>query len=80
MHLSNNASHNNSISYIISTVQILSFHSRVRVQQPECLKQSLNVPSKLLMGPGPSNSPQRVHQAMLMPLLGHLHPEFIQVR
>ena len=39
----------------------------------------MQVPNKLLMGPGPSNSPLQVHQAMLKPLLGHLHPEFTQV-
>lgn len=39
----------------------------------------MQVPSKLLMGPGPSNSPPQVLQAMTHPLLGHLHPEFTQV-
>ncbi|XP_045112123.1 alanine--glyoxylate aminotransferase-like isoform X2 [Portunus trituberculatus] len=57
----------------------VSSSPKLRVHQPECLKQPINVPSKLLMGPGPSNSPPRVHQAMLNPLLGHLHPEFIQI-
>lgn len=51
----------------------------MNVPQPECLQKPLNVPSKLLMGPGPSNSPLRVHYAMMKPLLGHLHPEFTQV-
>ncbi|XP_045111759.1 alanine--glyoxylate aminotransferase-like isoform X2 [Portunus trituberculatus] len=49
------------------------------VPPPECLKGPMHVPSKLLMGPGPSNSPPQVHQAMLKPLLGHLHPEFTQI-
>ncbi|XP_063848279.1 alanine--glyoxylate aminotransferase-like isoform X2 [Scylla paramamosain] len=49
------------------------------VPPPECLKSPMHVPSKLLMGPGPSNSPPQVHQAMLKPLLGHLHPEFTQI-
>ncbi|XP_063848148.1 alanine--glyoxylate aminotransferase-like isoform X3 [Scylla paramamosain] len=56
-----------------------SSRPKLKVHQPECLKQPINVPSKLLMGPGPANSPPRVHQAMLKPLLGHLHPEFIQI-
>lgn len=33
------------------------------------------VPHKLLMGPGPSNAPDRVLAAMAQPLLGHMHPE-----
>ncbi|XP_037797258.1 LOW QUALITY PROTEIN: serine--pyruvate aminotransferase-like [Penaeus monodon] len=52
---------------------------KMNVPQPECLRKPLNVPSKLLMGPGPSNSPLRVHYAMMKPLLGHLHPEFTQI-
>ncbi|XP_068248400.1 alanine--glyoxylate aminotransferase isoform X1 [Palaemon carinicauda] len=51
----------------------------MNVSPPECLKKPLTVPSKLLMGPGPSNSPLRVHYAMMKPLLGHLHPEFCQI-
>ena len=39
----------------------------------------MNVPSKLLMGPGPSNAPPRVLASMAQPLLGHLHPEFVKV-
>ncbi|KAK7070695.1 hypothetical protein SK128_028574 [Halocaridina rubra] len=52
---------------------------RMSVSPPECLKMPINVPSKLLMGPGPSNSPLRVHYAMMKPLLGHLHPEFCKI-
>ena len=32
------------------------------------------------MGPGPSNAPPRILAANALPLLGHLHPEFVQVR
>ena len=46
---------------------------------PECFKTPMQVPQKLLMGPGPSNAPKRVLEANALPLLGHLHPEFIQV-
>lgn len=53
--------------------------SIMSVSPPECLQKPMNVPSKLLMGPGPSNSPLRVHYAMMKPLLGHLHPEFCQI-
>lgn len=35
--------------------------------------------SKLLMGPGPSNSHPRVLEAMSKPLLGHLDPDFLDI-
>ena len=34
-------------------------------------------PARLLLGPGPSNVPDRVLRAMARPLLGHLDPEFL---
>lgn len=37
----------------------------------------LDVPPRLLLGPGPSNAHPRVLQALGMPLLGHLDPAFI---
>ena len=46
---------------------------------PECLLKPMNFPRKTLMGPGPSNAPPRVLNASSLPLLGHLHPEFLQV-
>ena len=39
----------------------------------------LNVPPRLLMGPGPSLVDPRVLQAMAMPLVGHLDPYFLQI-
>ncbi len=39
----------------------------------------MNVPRKLLLGPGPSNAPPRILAASALPLLGHLHPEFLKV-
>lgn len=39
----------------------------------------LNVPPRLLLGPGPSNAHPRVMQAMATRLLGHLDPEFIDI-
>merc|ERR1719311_697440 len=35
--------------------------------------------ARLLMGPGPANSPPRVLAAMTQPLLGHLHPPFLKI-
>ena len=34
-------------------------------------------PERLLLGPGPSNVPARVREAMARPLLGHLDPAFL---
>lgn len=49
------------------------------VNTPAVLREELVVPNKLLMGPGPSNCPPRVLQAMSNPVLGHLHPECTKV-
>ncbi|MBJ22376.1 MAG: aminotransferase class V-fold PLP-dependent enzyme [bacterium] len=37
------------------------------------------LPKRLLLGPGPSNAPPAVLEAMSRPLLGHLDPEFIDL-
>ncbi len=39
----------------------------------------LNVPPRLLLGPGPSNAHPRVLQALGMRQLGHLDPEFLNI-
>lgn len=39
----------------------------------------LNIPSRLLLGPGPSMVHPRVLRAMATPLLGHLDPEFLNI-
>lgn len=39
----------------------------------------LNVPPRLLLGPGPSNAHPRVLQAIGMRQLGHLDPEFLEI-
>jgi len=38
-----------------------------------------SIPERLLLGPGPSNVPERVRQAMAQPLLGHLDPAFLAI-
>ena len=44
------------------------------------LLKPIKVPeSRLLMGPGPSNPYQRVVKAGSLPLVGHLHPEFLEI-
>lgn len=37
------------------------------------------VPGRLLMGPGPTNSHPRILAAQALPLLGHMHPPFIKI-
>ena len=39
----------------------------------------LNPPSRLLLGPGPSNADPRVLKAMVSPLVGHLDPYFFEI-
>lgn len=39
----------------------------------------LNVPPRLLLGPGPSDAHPRVLAALTTPLLGHLDPQFLEI-
>ena len=39
----------------------------------------LNPPARILLGPGPSNVHPRVLQAMALPTIGHLDPEFVRI-
>ncbi|MCW5879196.1 MAG: alanine--glyoxylate aminotransferase family protein [Anaerolineales bacterium] len=43
------------------------------------LHSAFNVPERILLGPGPSNMPPSVSQALAMPVIGHLDPIFLQV-
>ena len=45
---------------------------------PEIAKE-IEVPKRILLGPGPSNVHPRVLKAMSMPLIGHLDPEFLKI-
>jgi len=40
---------------------------------------AMEIPSRLLMGPGPANPNPRVLQAQALPLLGHMHPPFFKI-
>uniref|UniRef100_A0A8C3TVF5 Alanine--glyoxylate aminotransferase n=1 Tax=Catharus ustulatus TaxID=91951 RepID=A0A8C3TVF5_CATUS len=53
--------------------------SLLRVAPPEELLRPLAVPERLLLGPGPSNVPRRIQAAGGRQLLGHMHPEVLQV-
>uniref|UniRef100_A0AC35U6U3 Alanine--glyoxylate aminotransferase n=1 Tax=Rhabditophanes sp. KR3021 TaxID=114890 RepID=A0AC35U6U3_9BILA len=49
------------------------------VPKPTVLMEPMNVPPRLLMGPGPSNMRSEVQEATSKSLLGHLHPEFVKI-
>ncbi|NWS03621.1 SPYA protein, partial [Motacilla alba] len=53
--------------------------SLLHVAPPEELLRPLAVPERLLLGPGPSNVPGRIRAAGARQLLGHMHPEVLQV-
>ena len=39
----------------------------------------MNVPERILMGPGPSTVPSHILRAMASPTLGHLDPRYIEI-
>jgi alanine-glyoxylate transaminase/serine-glyoxylate transaminase/serine-pyruvate transaminase len=39
----------------------------------------MEVPQRLLMGPGPANAYPRILAAQALPLLGHMHPPFLKI-
>ncbi|KAF8062065.1 Agxt [Scenedesmus sp. PABB004] len=39
----------------------------------------MEVPQRLLMGPGPANAHPRILAAQALPLLGHMHPPFLKI-
>ncbi|KAM4835945.1 alanine--glyoxylate aminotransferase [Thomomys bottae] len=49
------------------------------VQPPDALRRPLRVPSRLLLGPGPSNLQPRVQAAGGLQVIGHMHKEMFQV-
>ncbi|GMR37068.1 hypothetical protein PMAYCL1PPCAC_07263 [Pristionchus mayeri] len=68
--------------------RFLSFHQRVftsslrvmsSIPPPECLFKDINIPNRQLFGPGPSTMPQVIGSTQAQPLLGHLHPEFVEI-
>jgi alanine-glyoxylate transaminase/serine-glyoxylate transaminase/serine-pyruvate transaminase len=52
---------------------------KLKYPPPGISTSPLEVPAKILMGPGPSTPHPRVLQAGAAPLLGHMHPEFFQI-
>lgn len=49
------------------------------VNPKERFQTKMYVKEKRLLGAGPSNMPNRVAKALSNPMMGHLHPETLQV-
>ncbi|XP_071510382.1 alanine--glyoxylate aminotransferase-like [Diadema antillarum] len=56
-----------------------TFKRNLTVSAPDELILPMNVPAKLLMGPGPANVSPRVLAAGALPVLGHMHPEMLKI-
>lgn len=59
-------------------VRTMASH-QLLVAPPEALLKPLVVPSRLLLGPGPSNLAPRVLAAGGLQMIGHMHKEMYQV-
>lgn len=64
---------------LLGTARRAMATSLLRVPPPQELLRPLAVPERLLLGPGPSNVPSRIQAAGGRQLLGHMHPEVLQV-
>ena len=64
---------------LASSAEAAPLHQSVVNEARRPAPAMLNVPSRLLMGPGPSNAPPRALAAMSLPLLGHMHPPFLKI-
>jgi alanine-glyoxylate transaminase/serine-glyoxylate transaminase/serine-pyruvate transaminase len=59
----------------------MSMTRAINDDQLDRLRRAPVIPNKLLLGPGPTNLPPSVHDALgTWSTLGHMHPEFLQVR
>lgn len=72
-----------SISYTLIRAARLSGSVRMSthtiVPPPQALLQPLNVPQRLMLGPGPSNVSPRVQAAGALQMIGHMHPEMFEI-
>ncbi|KAF6361030.1 alanine--glyoxylate and serine--pyruvate aminotransferase [Rhinolophus ferrumequinum] len=59
-------------------VRTMASH-QLLVAPPEALLKPLSVPSRLLLGPGPSNLAPRVLAAGGLQMIGHMHKEMYQI-
>ncbi|XP_075717470.1 alanine--glyoxylate aminotransferase [Rhinoderma darwinii] len=72
-----------SISYSLLRAARLSGSVRMSthtiVPPSPVLMQPLNVPQRLMLGPGPSNVTPRIQAAGAHQVIGHMHPEMFQI-
>eukprot|EP00063_Salmo_salar_P030509 XP_014005344.1 PREDICTED: serine--pyruvate aminotransferase-like [Salmo salar] len=53
--------------------------SSVSVPPPKCLQKTFVAPRRHMFGPGPSNVPPRILAAGAEPIIGHMHPEMLEI-
>lgn len=53
--------------------------AKVTKSKPEISTAPLDIPPRVLMGPGPSSAYPRILSSSSLPLLGHMHPEFLTI-
>ncbi|GJP40793.1 hypothetical protein CLOM_g470 [Closterium sp. NIES-68] len=53
--------------------------AELKVSKPALSTTPLSLPNRILMGPGPATPHPRVLAAASLPLIGHMHPEFLTV-
>ena len=63
----------------ISALPFLRKMSSKTIPPIERILKPLSVKEKRLLGPGPSNMADSISKALAQPLLGHLHPEFLEI-
>lgn len=52
---------------------------KVTKPKPDISTSPLDIPPRVLMGPGPSSAYPRILSTSSLPLLGHMHPEFLSI-
>ena len=62
-----------------STLRAMESSSQPLSAPPRELLKPLQLPQRILTGPGPSNCSQRVLGALHQQVLGHMHPEVLEV-
>src|SRR5699024_12017376 len=63
--------------YTLSLHDALPIYKAVSKGEGKMVKE-LNIPSRILMGPGPSDVDPRVLKAMATPMIGHMDPKFMR--
>uniref|UniRef100_A0AAZ3S9C3 Alanine--glyoxylate aminotransferase n=1 Tax=Oncorhynchus tshawytscha TaxID=74940 RepID=A0AAZ3S9C3_ONCTS len=53
--------------------------SSITVPPPKCLQKTFVAPRRHMFGPGPSNVPPRILAAGAEPIIGHMHPEMLEI-